>query len=103
VRLIPASLQPSVDRVQRPLSRYLAAAKCRRKYGDRFLSEIHEDDDLLHYSLDVASSEPAFRYYRAVQMYYVGGEWNAAEVEKVLGEVGVSLPDAGSLLEFACG
>jgi 2-polyprenyl-3-methyl-5-hydroxy-6-metoxy-1,4-benzoquinol methylase len=103
VGLIPDSLRPSLARIHRPLAQRLAAAKCRRNYGRGFVSEIHEEDDLLHYSLDVVSTEPAFRYYRAVQTYFAGGEWNASEVEKVLGDVGFSLGDASSFLEFACG
>jgi SAM-dependent methyltransferase len=36
-------------------------------------------------------------------MYFGGGERNVAELEKVLGEVGCSLREADSALEFACG
>ncbi|HEX3668340.1 MAG TPA: methyltransferase domain-containing protein [Acidimicrobiia bacterium] len=102
-RPVPDSLRPSVDRIYRPLARHLAAANSRRRYGPGFVSEIHSEDDLLHYGLDVAGSEPTARYYRAVQAYFAGGEWNAAEVDEVLAEVGSPLREAGSLLEFACG
>ncbi len=102
-RPIPGSLRPALNRIYRPLARRLAAANSRRRYGRRFVAEIHEEDDLLHYGLDVASAEPAFRYYRAAQGYFAGGEWNAAEVESALAEVGCSLRDVASFLEFACG
>jgi SAM-dependent methyltransferase len=102
-RLIPATVRPSLARISRPLARHLAAATCRRRYGRRFVSEIHEEDDLMHHGLEVASAEPAFRYYRAAQRYFAGGEWNAAEVEHALADVGCSLREAGSFLEFACG
>jgi 2-polyprenyl-3-methyl-5-hydroxy-6-metoxy-1,4-benzoquinol methylase len=103
IRRIPAPLRPSLARMHRPLARYLAAAKYRRKYGGQFVSMIDGEDDLLHYGFDLASAYPAFRYYNAVRMYLEGGEWNAAEVETVLGDVGFSLREAGSVLEFACG
>src|ERR1700732_676679 len=91
-------------RAPRPLARYLAASKYRRKYGGRFVSRIDAKDDLLHYSIDGASeSFSSFRYYHGVQWYFNGGEWNAAEVEDVLDYAGFSLGEAGSVLEFACG
>lgn len=101
--LIPASLQPPLIRLHRPLARYVAAGKYRRKYGGRFVATVDANDDLLHYGLEAASAYPAFRYYHGVRMYLEGGEWNSHEVEKVLGDVGVSLADAGSFLEFASG
>jgi 2-polyprenyl-3-methyl-5-hydroxy-6-metoxy-1,4-benzoquinol methylase len=103
LRLVPARLRPPLARIHRPLARQLAAVKYRRTYGRRFVAKIHEEDDLLHYSLDVASAEPAFRYYRAVEMYFAGGAWNVAEVEKTLADAGFALDEARSLLEFACG
>jgi 2-polyprenyl-3-methyl-5-hydroxy-6-metoxy-1,4-benzoquinol methylase len=103
IELIPGSLRPSLARIHRPLARYLAAANYRRKYGDQFVWKIHDQDDLLHYGLDAASAEPPFRYYRAVSSYLEGGAWNVSEVEKVLDDVGFSLHEAGSFLEFACG
>ncbi len=103
IRLTPAPLRPLLARLHRPLARYVAAAKYRRKYSGRFASRIDEEDDLMQYGLDLASAYPAFRYYHAVRMYLGGGEWNAHDVERVLDEVGLSLREAGSLLEFACG
>jgi 2-polyprenyl-3-methyl-5-hydroxy-6-metoxy-1,4-benzoquinol methylase len=100
---IPVPLQPFLSRLQQPLARHLAAANYQRKYRGRFLSEIDPEDDLLQYSLDVARTEPGFHYYRAVQMYFEGGDWNVAEVEKALSGAGVLLRQAGSMLEFACG
>ena len=102
-RLMPAFLRPWFARVYRPSARHLAAAKYRRRYENRFVSKIHEEDDLLHYSLDVASVEPALRYYRGVQMYLDGGAWNVSEVEKALGDVGCSFREVSAFLEFACG
>lgn len=67
------------------------------------MSDIDYADDLLQYSLDVAASRPALRYYDAVRMYFQGGEWNAAEMAEVLREHGFPLADATSVLEFACG
>ncbi len=103
IRLIPATLRPALARIHRPLARTLAATKYRRKYGGRFVSRIDGEDDLLHYGLDAVSAVPAFRYYHAARGYFAGGEWNVAEVEEVLGDVGFSLREAGSFLEFACG
>jgi len=57
----------------------------------------------MHYGLDHASADPAFRYYHAARAYLEGGEWNAAEVAQLLEGAGFPLRDAGSFLEFACG
>jgi cyclopropane fatty-acyl-phospholipid synthase-like methyltransferase len=103
VGLVPAGLRPRLAELHRPLARRVAADRYRRKYGAPFLAEIHDDDDLLRYSLDVAAGERALRYFHGARMYFQGGEWNAAEVEKVLRDHGISLRDAGSVLEFACG
>jgi hypothetical protein len=103
VRLVPDSLRPSLAKLHRPLVRSIAGQRYRLKYGDSFVAEIDDDDELLLYSLDVVADKPAFRYYHAVRSYFQGGEWNAAEVEKVLRDHGFSLGDARSLLEFACG
>jgi 2-polyprenyl-3-methyl-5-hydroxy-6-metoxy-1,4-benzoquinol methylase len=93
-----------LSRAYRPLARQVAATKYRRKYGGRFVSKIDAGDDLLHYSIEGASEvHSSFRYFRGVQWYFNGGEWNAAEVEDVLRYAGHSLHDAGSVLEFACG
>jgi 2-polyprenyl-3-methyl-5-hydroxy-6-metoxy-1,4-benzoquinol methylase len=102
VPLVPARSRPWLAKVSRPVARSIAATKYRRQYGGRFVSAIDDDDDLLHYSLEVAT-EPAFRYFHAARSYYAGGEWNAAEVDKVFSDIGFSLRDAGSFLEFACG
>jgi 2-polyprenyl-3-methyl-5-hydroxy-6-metoxy-1,4-benzoquinol methylase len=103
VGLVPDSLRPSLAALHRPLVRAVAAQKYRLKYGGPILADIHDDDDLLRYSLDVAADKPAFRYYHAVRSYFQGGEWNAAEVEQVLRDHGFSLREARSILEFACG
>jgi 2-polyprenyl-3-methyl-5-hydroxy-6-metoxy-1,4-benzoquinol methylase len=103
VRLVPTPLREPLARAHRPLARYVAAGKYRRKYGAGFVSRFHPEDDLMHYTFDFARQEPALRYYHGVRMYFEGGEWNAAEVDKVLRDVGFSLRDAGSMLEFACG
>jgi methyltransferase family protein len=103
VGLVPDSLRPSLAKLHRPLVRGIAAQRYRLKYGGSFLADINDDDELLLYSLDVVADMPAFRYYHAVRSYFQGGEWNAAEVEKVLRDHGFLLRDARSLLEFACG
>jgi hypothetical protein len=103
VGLVPDSLRPSLAKLHRPLVRAIAAQRFRLKYGGSFLADIDDGDELLLYSLDVVADKPAFRYYHAVRSYFQGGEWNAAEVEKVLRDHGFSLQDARSLLEFACG
>jgi cyclopropane fatty-acyl-phospholipid synthase-like methyltransferase len=103
VALVPAPLRPRLAELHRPVARHLAAARYRRRYAEPFMSDIDYADDLLQYSLDVAAARPALRYYDAVRMYFRGGEWNAAEMAKVVGEHGFSLADARSVLEFACG
>jgi hypothetical protein len=103
VGLVPDSVRPSLAELHRPLVRAVAAQRYRLKYGSRFLSDIDDDDELLLYSLDVVADRPALRYYHAVRSYFQGGEWNAAEVEKVLRDHGFSLRDARSVLEFASG
>jgi SAM-dependent methyltransferase len=100
---VPARVRPGLYRLHQPLASYLAAAPYRRKYPARFLSAIHRDDDLLHYAIPLAHEYPAFRYYRAAQMYFQGGDWNSAEVECVLDEAGFPLGGAGAFLEFAAG
>ena len=103
VALVPAPLRSRLAELHRPVARRLAAARYRRRYAAPFMSDIDYGDDLLQYSLGVAAARPALRYYDAVDMYYRGGEWNAAEMAKVVGEHGFPLADAGSVLEFACG
>lgn len=103
VALVPAPLRPRLAELHRPVARHLAAARYRRRYAEPFMADIDYADDLLQYSLGVAASRPALRYYDAVRMYFHGGEWNAAEMEKVVREHGFPLADAGSVLEFACG
>jgi SAM-dependent methyltransferase len=100
---IPARVRASLYRSHKPLASYLAATPHRRKYPARFLSAIDDDDDLLHYAFPLAKEYPAFRYYRAAQMYFSGGDWNAAQVEGVLEEAGFPLSDARAFLEFAAG
>lgn len=101
--LVPKRLRPRLAELHRPVARHLAAARYRRRYGGRFMSDIDYADDLLQYSLDVAAPRPALRYYDAVRMYFQGGEWNAAEMAKVMHEHGFPLAATGSVLEFACG
>ena len=103
VRLVPDSARPALARLHRPLVRTAVAQKYRLKYGASFLANIDDDDELLLYSLDVVAGKPAFRYFHAVRSYFQGGEWNAAEVEKVLADHGFSLRRSRSLLEFAAG
>jgi 2-polyprenyl-3-methyl-5-hydroxy-6-metoxy-1,4-benzoquinol methylase len=103
VGLVPNSLRPSIARLHRPLVRSVVAQRYRLRYGSSFLADIDDDDELLLYSLDVAADKPALRYYHAVRSYFQGGEWNVAEVDKVLGDHGFALRDTGSLLEFASG
>ncbi len=103
IALIPGWLRPPLVRVYEPLARRLAAAPYRRKYGGRFLSTIHPDDDLLHYAYPFADEYSAFRYYRAAQMYFSGGDWNTNDVERVLESAGFPLRSVRSMLEFACG
>jgi 2-polyprenyl-3-methyl-5-hydroxy-6-metoxy-1,4-benzoquinol methylase len=103
IRLIPGPVLPFVTRIHRPLASYLAGTHQRRKYGGRFDVAIHPDDDLLHHAFPLADAYPVLRYYRAAQMYFEGGEWNADEVERVLEDAGFSLRQADSLLEFASG
>lgn len=100
---LPAPLRSTLFRLHQPVARYLAAAPYRRKYGGRFLSAIDDHDDLLHHGLPLARTQPAFHYYRAAQMYFEGGDWNAAEVEQVLAEAGFPIDRAGAFLEFAAG
>jgi 2-polyprenyl-3-methyl-5-hydroxy-6-metoxy-1,4-benzoquinol methylase len=104
LKLSPAPLLRFLARVHRPIARYVAGTKYRRKYGGRFVSQIDPQDDLLHYSIEAASSSySSFRYYHGVSWYFNGGEWNAAEIEDVIRYAGFSFHDAGSVLEFACG
>ncbi len=103
VRLVPDSARPALARLHRPLVRTVAAQRYRFKYGAPFLATIDDKDELLLYSLDVVAGKPAFRYYHAVRSYFHGGEWNAAEVEKVLADHGFPLRRSRSLLEFAAG
>jgi 2-polyprenyl-3-methyl-5-hydroxy-6-metoxy-1,4-benzoquinol methylase len=103
VGLVPDPLRPLLAKLHRPLVRTVAAQRYRLKYGGPFLAKVDDDDELLLYSLEVVADKPAFRYYHAVRSYFQGGEWNAAEVEKVLRDHGFSLRQARSLLEFACG
>jgi 2-polyprenyl-3-methyl-5-hydroxy-6-metoxy-1,4-benzoquinol methylase len=104
LKLSPALLLRFLARVHRPIARYVAGTKYRRKYGGQFVSQIDPQDDLLHYSIEAASSSySSFRYYHGVSWYFNGGEWNAAEIEDVLRYAGFSLHEAGSVLEFACG
>lgn len=100
---IPARMRASLDRLHQPLASYLAAAPYRRKYRARFLSAIDGEDDLLHYAFPLVNEYPMFHYYRAAGMYFKGGDWNTAEVERVLDDAGFPLRDAGALLEFAAG
>ncbi len=106
IKLTPAPLRPALAKLHRPFARYLAAGKYRRKYGGRFVSAIDEHDDLMYWESSRIETEApltAFRYYRAARGYFGGGEWNAHEVESALSEVGFSLRQADSFLEFACG
>jgi 2-polyprenyl-3-methyl-5-hydroxy-6-metoxy-1,4-benzoquinol methylase len=103
VELVPDFVRPALARLHRPLVRAIVAQKYRLKYGGSFLADIDDDDELLLYSLDVVADKPALRYYHAVRSYYQGGEWNAAEVVKVLRDHGFSLRATSSLLEFASG
>lgn len=103
VALVPAGLRPRLAELHRPAARHLAAARYRRRYAEPFMSDIDYADDLLQYALGVAAARPALRYYDAVNMYFRGGEWNAAEMAKVVDEHGFPLAGAGSVLEFACG
>lgn len=104
MRLCPTPLLDLGARAQRPLARYAASAKWRRYYGKQFVSAFDPEDDLMHYTMDfAASAHSSLRYYHGVRMYFEGGKWNCAEVEKVLGDVGFRLADARSMLEFACG
>ncbi len=66
------------------------------------MSDIHPDDDLMHFALDFASGSP-WRYYVASRLYYEGGERNAEEVERALRSIGHPLGNTSSMLEFACG
>ena len=103
VTLVPPPLRPRLAELHRPVARQLAAARYRRRYGEPFMADIDDADDLLHYSLGVAAARPAFRYYDAVRMYFSGGEWNAAEMAEVMRRHGFPLGQAASVLEFACG
>jgi SAM-dependent methyltransferase len=104
VRVLPAPLLTRLARAQRPLARYAAAAKWRRYYPKRFVWALGPEDDLLHYTLEFAAgAHSALRYYHGVRMYFEGGKWNCAEVEKVLADAGFTLAQARSMLEFACG
>lgn len=106
IKLIPVPLRPGLAKLHRPFASYVAAGKYRRKYSGRFVSTIDEHDDLMYWESSRIATEaapPAFGYYNAARGYFAGGEWNAHEVESVLSEVGFSLRQAGSFLEFACG
>ncbi len=100
---LPERARAGLALAHRPLASYLAAAPFRGKYPSRFLSRIDGDDDLLHYAFPLAAKYPAFRYYRAAQMYFEGGDWNAAQVERVLEDAGFPLAGAEHFLEFAAG
>jgi SAM-dependent methyltransferase len=104
VARLPLPLLTALARAQRPLARSVAAAKWRRFYGRQFVSRVDPEDDLMHYTLDYAAGEhSSLRYYHGVRMYLEGGKWNCAEVEKVLADIGFTLSNATSMLEFACG
>jgi hypothetical protein len=103
VGILPDSVRPALAKLHRPLVRTVAGQRYRLKYGAPFAANIDDDDELLLYSLDVVADKGALRYYHAVRSYFQGGEWNAAEVEKVLRDHGFSLRDTRSLLEFASG
>ncbi len=104
VRLLPTSLLALLAQAQRPVARRAAASKWRRYYGRQFVSAFDPEDDLMHYTMEFAAHEhSSLRYYQGLRMYFEGGRWNCAEVEKVLGDVGFALADAHSMLEFACG
>lgn len=103
IGLLPVGIAAWLETLHRPLARHLAARPYRDKYGGHFMSAIHPDDDLLHYGFPLAEQYPVFRYYRAVQMYFGGGDWNAGDVERVLVEAGFPLGDVASVLEFASG
>jgi len=103
IGLVPGPVRTELARRHRPLVRATVAQKYRLKYGTHFLADVDDEDELLLYSLDAVASKPALRYYHAVRSYFQGGEWNAAEVDKVLRDHGFSLRDSRSLLEFACG
>ncbi len=100
---VPPPLRSSLARLHRPLARHVAAAAYRRKYGAPFSVAISDEDDLFQFSLLLTAQDPAFGYYHGLRLYLEGGERNAAEIDEVLRDHGVSLRDAGSFLEFACG
>jgi SAM-dependent methyltransferase len=102
-RLLPASVAAWLQRLHRPLSAYMAARPYRRQYHGRFVSTIHAEDDLMHFSAPLAEQYPVFRHYRAAQMYFRGGDYNADDVERVLVDAGFPLRQAASVLEFASG
>jgi 2-polyprenyl-3-methyl-5-hydroxy-6-metoxy-1,4-benzoquinol methylase len=113
IQLAPAPLRPLLDTAHRPLARYLLAGKYRRKYRGRFVSRIDPEDDLFQWGLGDSlvqlgwardeNDDPASRYDNAVRGYFAGGDWNAHQVEGALHDVGCSLREARSFLEFACG
>jgi 2-polyprenyl-3-methyl-5-hydroxy-6-metoxy-1,4-benzoquinol methylase len=83
---------------QRAAVRELAGLKLRRAYRGRFVTAVHPEDHLLHYSVERASG-----HYRGFDAYFTGGLSNVRTIEDVLTYGGVPLADAGSVLEFACG
>jgi SAM-dependent methyltransferase len=111
--LTPAPVRSALEGPYQRVARELAARPYRRRYDGPFLAEVHPEDDLMHHSLMVARGEaPAvglipgeqpFPYYRALRMYYDGGDFQVAEVEALLRRAGAPLEQTGSLLEFAGG
>jgi 2-polyprenyl-3-methyl-5-hydroxy-6-metoxy-1,4-benzoquinol methylase len=81
----------------------LAGLWFRRRHGQRLITKLYEEDDLLHWSLREVQDAESFRYFRALQLYFEGGEGNVAAVERAVSEAGSSLAAADSVLEFACG
>jgi 2-polyprenyl-3-methyl-5-hydroxy-6-metoxy-1,4-benzoquinol methylase len=86
-----------------PFARCLAGLLFWRTHGQRLVTKLYPDDDLLHWARRDAAGAKSFGYFHALQLYFEGGENNVAAVEHVLGEAGCSLAQAGSVLEFACG
>jgi SAM-dependent methyltransferase len=88
----------------RALLREVAGLKARRVYGGRFVTALHPEDDLLHYTAEHANAaHSTWRHYHGFDWYFRGGLANVRTVEDVLTYGGSPLAGARSVLEFASG
>jgi 2-polyprenyl-3-methyl-5-hydroxy-6-metoxy-1,4-benzoquinol methylase len=103
LKLFPEAVVMFLARAHRPLARYLAGLMFRRRHGQRPITKIYAEDDLLHWARRDVQDAESFRYFRTLESYFEGGEGNVAALEQILSEAGHGLAQADAVLEFACG